>query len=393
MPFAGCLFGENRLPVTNLFIKIADSLFLAGFLSNASQPPRKSMPRHKEPAMSPSRFLRIAMPLVVFVCFASLTLAQTPATAPAAAPAPARDPNAPKKRVAVMNFDYGTVQSSVAAIFGSDQDIGKGISAMLIEQLVKDGSYSVIERGALDKILAEQNFSNSDRANPTTAAKIGQVLGVDTIIIGTITQFGRDDKHTNIGGMGYGAKYGFGGIGTKNSKAVVAVSARMVNVSTGEILAAVTGNGESARGGTSLLGGGGGWSGGGAGGLDMGSSNFGNTILGEATRKAVDDMATQLNGDAGKVPTVVLSINGLIADVSGNTLIINVGKKAGVKVGDKLEVSRPVRTIKDPATGKVIKSVTDKVGEATITEVDDDSATATFNGAGAAKVGDMVKNL
>jgi hypothetical protein len=61
-------------------------------------------------------------------------------------------------------------------------------------------------------------------------------------------------------------------------------------------------------------------------------------------------------------------------------------------VGDKLEVSRPVRTIKDPATGKVIKSVTDKVGEVTVTEVDEDSATATFNGSGAAKVGDIVKN-
>jgi Flagellar assembly protein T, C-terminal domain len=103
-------------------------------------------------------------------------------------------------------------------------------------------------------------------------------------------------------------------------------------------------------------------------------------------------MAKQLDADSGKVPTVVLAINGLVADVSGNTLILNVGKKAGVKVGDKLEVSRPVRTIKDPATGKVIKSVTDKVGDATITEVDDDSATATFSGSGGAKVGDMVKN-
>ena len=47
---------------------------------------------------------------------------------------------------------------------------------------------------------------------------------------------------------------------------------------------------------------------------------------------------------------------------------------------------------KDPATGKVIKSVTDKVGSATITEVDDDSATATFAGSGGPKVGDMVNN-
>jgi curli biogenesis system outer membrane secretion channel CsgG len=45
----------------------------------------------------------------------------------------------------------------VAAIFGSDIDIGKGISDMLVTMLVKDGTYSVIERKALDQVLAEQN--------------------------------------------------------------------------------------------------------------------------------------------------------------------------------------------------------------------------------------------
>jgi curli biogenesis system outer membrane secretion channel CsgG len=334
----------------------------------------------------PNRHFRFLTPLIAFAALTALTLTfQT--TAQAQTPPPAQ-----KHRVAVMSFDYGTVQSSVNSIFGADQDIGKGISSMLIEKLVKDGQFSVIERAALDKLLAEQNFSNSDRANPTSAAKIGQLLGVDTIIIGTITQFGRDDKHTNIGGGGFGSKYGLGGIGTKNSKAVVAVSARMVNVNTGEIISAVTGNGESSRGGTSLIGAGGGYGGGGAAALDMGSSNFGNTILGEATHKAVDDMGAQLDASATKVPNVKLEVSGLVADVSGPTLIINVGKKAGLHVGDIVDVSRPVRVVKDPATGKVIKSITDKIGSATVTEVDDDSATATFAGAGAAKVGDAIKN-
>jgi curli biogenesis system outer membrane secretion channel CsgG len=251
----------------------------------------------------------------------------------------------------------------------------------------------VIERNALDKILAEQNFSNSDRADSTTAAKIGKILGVDCIIIGSITQFGRDDKHTNVGGGGYGlGKFGLGGVGKSDAKAVVAVSARMVNTTTGEILAAVTGMGQSTRSSTSLLGGGGSWSGGGGGALDMGSSNFANTILGEAVHKAVDDTGAQLDANSEKVPTIKLEVNGLVADVSGSTLILNVGKTAGVKVGDKLSISRPVRVVKDPATGKVIKSVVDKIGEATVTEVDNDSATATFAGTGSAKVGDVVKN-
>jgi len=281
----------------------------------------------------------------------------------------------------------------VAQIFGSDQDVGKGISDLLVQKLVQDGKYSVIERNALDKILQEQNFSNSDRADATTAAKIGKILGVECIIIGSITQFGRDDKHTNVGGGGYGlGKFGIGGVGKSESKAVVAVSARMVNTTTGEILAAVTGMGESTRGSTSLLGAGGGWSGGGGGALDMGSSNFANTILGEAVRKAVDDTGVQLDSNADRVPAFKLEVNGLVADVTGNTLIINVGKAVGVKVGDKLTISRKVREVKDPATGKVIKSVVDKIGDVTVTEVDNDSATATFSGSGAAKVGDVVKN-
>jgi curli biogenesis system outer membrane secretion channel CsgG len=301
---------------------------------------------------------------------------------------------AQKKRVAVLNFEYGTVRSSTQAIFGTDQDVGKGISDMLVQKLVQDGKYSVIERNALDKVLGEQNFSNSDRADASTAAKIGRILGVDAIIIGSITQFGRDDQHTNIGGGGYGgygSKLGIGGIGTKKSKAVVGITARLVNTTTGEILAAVTGKGESQRSGTSLIGAGAGGGSGGGAGLDMGSSNFGQTILGEAVQAAVTDTATQLDTAAGNLPTVKVSVSGLVADVSGNTLIINVGSKTGLKVGDTLDISRQVRTVKDPATGKVLKAITDKIGSGTVTQIDSDSATVTFTGSGAAKVGDVAQ--
>jgi len=49
-------------------------------------------------------------------------------------------------------------------MFGSNVDVGKGIADLLVTNLVKDGTYSLIERKALDKIMAEQNFSNSNRA-------------------------------------------------------------------------------------------------------------------------------------------------------------------------------------------------------------------------------------
>jgi curli biogenesis system outer membrane secretion channel CsgG len=305
---------------------------------------------------------------------------------------PQPEPQVKKKRVAVFDFEYGTVASSVAAIWGSNQDVGKGIADLLVQKLVQDGKYSVIERKALDKILAEQNFSNSDRADPASAARIGKILGVDAIIIGSITQFGRDDKNVGAGGGGFGlGKFGLGGVQKKDSKAVVKISGRLVDTTTGEILSAVTGAGESKRGGLALAGAGGGHGGAGVGALDMSSKNFSETILGEAVGQAVESMGSQLDAAAGNVPTHKAEVSALVADVSGNTLIINVGSKSGLRVGDTLEISRAVRTVKDPASGKVIKTVTSKIGDATVTEIDTDSATVTFTGTGPAKVGDVAK--
>jgi curli biogenesis system outer membrane secretion channel CsgG len=301
-------------------------------------------------------------------------------------------PSQPKKLVAVLDFDYGTVQSYVSAIYGSNQDVGKGITDMLVEKLLKDGQYRIIERKALDKILAEQNFSNSDRADPATAAKLARILGVDAIIMGSITKFGRDDHSKSIGGLGVGPRaFGIGGVKKSEAKAVCAISARLVDTTTGEILGAVTGEGESKRSGTSLIGGGGGGGGAGVGGFDSHASNFGQTLMGEAVTQAVNAVGAQLDEKATMLPTRKVEVSGVVADVSGNTIIVNIGSKTGLRVGDKLDISRAVRQIKDPATGKVLKTVTNKIGEGTITEIDSDSATLSFSGSGTAKVGDVAK--
>lgn len=304
---------------------------------------------------------------------------------------------ADRHRVAVLDFNYATVMSTSQAVFGTNVDIGKGISDMLIDRLVNDGTYRVIERNAIDKILNEQNFSNSDRADPNTAAKIGHVLGVDAVIVGDITQFGRDDQNKNIGGaLGkWGSGYGLGGVGHHSAKAVVQITARLIDTNTGEILGSATGEGTSKRSGTNLLGGGagtGGWGGGDAG---MTSSNFGATIIGEATNAAVTQLAQGLVADSGKLPTVAapaVVINGLIADASTSDIIINVGSKAGLKVGDKLAVTRVVRVVKDPATGKPLRSIEAPVGQVTVTSVDSDSAVGSFSGAGKPQTGDTVKS-
>ena len=305
------------------------------------------------------------------LCVPTFAQTSTPTAPVASAAAPttaAMHPQGRKKRVAVFDFDYATVQTSSAAAFGNNIDVGRGISDLTVKYLVQDGTYSVIDRKAMDKILAEQNFSNSDRANPNSAAKLGKLLGVDAIIVGSVTQFGNDTQNTKVGGGGGGwGGYGVGGFGHKKSKAIVAVDSRIINIDTAEIMAVAEGKGESSRESTSLLGGGSNWHGWGGGAVDFGSSDFQQTILGEAVNAAVKQMSGELIADNTKLEARTISVEGLVAAVDGAQVVLNVGAKAGLKKGDQLTVERVTREVKDPATGQVIRRMASQVGVITLT--------------------------
>ena len=264
---------------------------------------------------------------------------------------------------------------------------------MLVTELVNDATYRVVERKALDAILAEQNFSNSDRANSATASKIGKVLGINVMVVGRITQFGAEKKSFGLGGIG-GTFGGFGGakVGKEEGKAVVAIDARMIDVNTGEILAVARGKGESSRKGLLLEGAAGGGGGFGAGGIEMGSSDFRESILGEATMAAVEEVSQKLIGSSEKVPETEVKIRGMVADVDGSTVILNVGSSHGVEVGDTLNILRVKRTVKDPATGKVLREITEAVGQVKISEADDSSSIGTIISGSDAKTADLVRN-
>src|SRR5215468_3529767 len=115
--------------------------------------------------------------------------------------------------VAIMDFDYGTVGYH----WWGDYDIGKGMADQVVDALLEDGTFRVIERKKLDTILAEQDFAHSDRADPSAAklSKLGKVLGVRYIIAGSITKFGGEEKNYGAGGFGGGKVGGlkFGGAG------------------------------------------------------------------------------------------------------------------------------------------------------------------------------------
>jgi curli biogenesis system outer membrane secretion channel CsgG len=219
----------------------------------------------------------------------SLLAVATPASAQSSRPT-----------VAILDLDYGAIQRW----WEGNWDIGKGIADLIVDGLVEDGSYRVIERKRLDAILAEQNFSNSDRADPSAAsvAKIGKALGVKYLIVGSITKFGTEKKGMGVGGGAFGGgKLGLGRVGTEKGKANVAVAVRMIDSSTGEIMASAKGDGTSQRSGLMLGGGGFGGGGGGAGGFSMTSSDYRETILGEATEAAVKQVVEKLVAAKGRL--------------------------------------------------------------------------------------------
>ena len=88
-----------------------------------------------------------------------------------------------------------------------------------------------------------------------------------------------------------------------------------------------------------------------------------------------------------------MKVEGLVAAVDGTTVVLNIGSKAGVKVGNQFSVERPGSEIKDPATGKVIRRITSKVGVVRIVDVDDVSAVADVVSGMGFKVSDIVKTI
>ena len=193
--------------------------------------------------------------------------------------------------IAVLNFEFGSIQQW----WSGNQDIGAGISDLIVDELVNDGSFRVIERKRLDAILAEQNLAQSERADPSakTIAQIGKLLGARYLVTGSITKFGTENSNKSFGGGGWGSRYGVGSVGTAKGKASVAITTRIIDTTTGEIMASAKGEGTSKRSGLLLAGGGGGAVGG-VGRIEMGSSDFRETILGEATETAVKSTASKL---------------------------------------------------------------------------------------------------
>ena len=126
----------------------------------------------------------------------------------------------PKLRVAVVDFrdefsGVGTHASGQGSAFSDAvnafsnlvnksypdagvKTVGAGATKMLETALVKSGQFDVYTRAELDKVLKEQALGQTGMMTPQSAAKTGQLIGVNTIVIGAVTEFGEKVKGVSV---------------------------------------------------------------------------------------------------------------------------------------------------------------------------------------------------
>jgi TolB-like protein len=69
---------------------------------------------------------------------------------------------------------------------GASRDLGEIILDKMITVLWNQDRFKVMERAALDQVLAEQSLGQTGILDATTAAEIGKGIGVDAIIVGSV---------------------------------------------------------------------------------------------------------------------------------------------------------------------------------------------------------------
>lgn len=310
-----------------------------------------------------------------------------------APPPPPTIPLEMRKRIAVMPLYDGALKRQ--SWWGSNWQVGSGISDMMVTTLVKSNMFRVIEREQLERILREQKLGTSGQVDPSTAAKVGKILGVEFMIMGKMTEFGLETKKVGVGGFGGGI---LGGFKSSTTYAKVALDCRIVDTSTGEILNAETGKGNKQKSSTSIaLVDYKNWAGAG---FTIGSSGFENTILGQATRMAVDDVSNRFIQDAVKPGSKIYGprdpskVEGLVVDVEGDQIMTTLGSNRGFKVGDIVVVVQKVKEIKHPETGEVLKVVYQTIAEVKLFTVEEKCSTGMVvagSKQGEIKVGDVAK--
>jgi curli biogenesis system outer membrane secretion channel CsgG len=278
---------------------------------------------------------------------------------------------AQKPRVAILEFKN---KSLGGHHYWWDDKVGAAAQDMLLTELVKSGKYAVVEREQIAAIMQEKGLVLSGDVDPSTAMKIGKLLGVQYLITGSVTEFGKTEKEAQGGwGIGFGAK---------KTDFVSALDARMFSVNTGEILWADSASKEESNFNLKIFGSGGG--------VERDERMFDKVLRPVVKELAASLMKADLGGGTAASATQPTA-QGKIAQAAGGKVFLNLGSAHGVKEGDTFTVYRTGNVIKDPDTGEVLGAEETRVGQVKITLVKGEKLSEAAVVSGEPQVGDVVK--
>lgn len=268
------------------------------------------------------------------------------------------DYQGPKLRVGVVNFQNKTPSKVLG--------IGEAAADILGTILQKTGRFIVIPQQDIESIMQQQHMGATGTVNPDTAAKMGEILGLNAIVTGAVTAYSEAEEGQDM--LVYK---------TKKQIARVTVDYRIVDTTTGVQLMADSGAGiyEKAVGRVLGLG---------------GKSSYDSDLRDGALRDALTKAMVNMTKGLGK-----RKWTGRVAQVEGRSLYINAGEKSGLQVGTRLDVFRAGKAIIDPVTKMKLGTTESKIGQALVTQNDlgdqADMSIATPSSGAGFSAGDIVK--
>ncbi len=114
------------------------------------------------------------------------------------------------------------------------QNSGQAVSGFVTSELVAWGRYKIAERSRLRSVVSEQDLQDAQLTDADAAKRIGKLLGVDAIIVGSASQYDMDKTQVYIHVVP---------IVSKDYK--VGISLRMIDTVNGQIIYAHSASGQS----------------------------------------------------------------------------------------------------------------------------------------------------
>jgi curli biogenesis system outer membrane secretion channel CsgG len=239
------------------------------------------------------------------------------------------------------------------------------------ENKLLSAKFSVVERDKLNLALKEQGLATAGAVDPTTAAKVGKILGVKYIVMGGIDKFNIDTSKVSLGMLG---------VGGHMVQSFATINLRFVDSTTAERVISVSADGDVKSGGGFLKG-------------TSLSRDAEWGIASETIQKAAKAVVEKLGTGEylARISDAAAAggVEGRIIKVEGNRAWINLGALAGIKVGDKFNVFNTGEALIDPDTGAKLGTDERQTGNGAIIEVQ--SKYAVINFTGAAKPKDTIR--